>query len=244
MAVNADPGWKLLEFDEVESTNDVCRALGPWEAARADRQTRGRGRFGRRFVCGDGGLWISAVLPAEGPAGAWAGFSLRVGLELLALLESLGAGNARLRWPNDLMCGDRKLAGLLIEQPASGVLIVGFGMNVWNEPWLEDPELRGTASRLADWIKPPPMGELANGVLAALGDAHRKMPAGGMPAAVAELNARWGDPLPVEVFLSGGRRVAGLFKGLRPDGNLELIGGDGAVFAVEHALVERLAERH
>lgn len=243
MAVNADPGWKLFEFGEVESTNDVCRGLGPWEAARADRQTRGRGRFGRKFFCGEGGLWISAVLPAEGPAGAWAGFSLRVGLELLAFLESLGVGNARLRWPNDLMCGGRKLAGLLIEQPASGVLIVGFGMNVWNEPWLEDGGLRGTAARLADSIGAPPMGELAEGVLAALALAHRKMQAGGMAAAVAELNERWGDPFPVEVFLSGGRRVEGLFQGLRPDGNLELLGGDGGVFAVEHALVERLIER-
>jgi len=116
-------------------------------------------------------------------------------------------------------------------------------MNVWNEPWLADAGLRGTAARLADSIQAPPMGELADGVLAALAAAHRKMQAGGMAAAVAELNARWGGPLPVEVFLSGGRRVAGLFKGLRPDGNLELIGGDGAVFAVEHASVERLAER-
>ena len=243
MAVNEDPGWKLVELEEVESTNDVCRGLAAWSAVRADRQTRGRGRFGRRFVCGDGGLWISAVLPLEGPASEWAGFSLRVGLELLALLESLGVANARMRWPNDLMCGDRKAGGVLIEHAASGVLIVGLGMNIRNEPWLEDPELRETATRLADWTEAPQLADLSRGVLAAFAAAHRKMRAGGLAATVEEWNARWREPLAVEIFLSGGRRVGGLLRGLCRDGNLELLGGDGSVFAVDHALVERLTER-
>ena len=242
MAVNADREWNLVELGEVESTNDLCRGLAPWSAVRAERQTRGRGRFGRKFVSGEGGLWISAVLPAGGPSGAWSGFSLRVGLELRRFLLGLGVAGTRLRWPNDLMVGARKIGGLLIEQPASGVLIVGFGMNVRNEPWDDDTELRGVATRLADWVEAPALGELAHGVLRALAEAHWKMVQGGLAVVVQEWNAAWGEPVPVEVALSGGAKKTGLFRGLGMDGNLELIGADGGVFFVDHSLVERLAE--
>lgn len=217
--------------------------MPPWTAVRADSQTSGRGRFGRPFVSQKGGLWLSASLPATGPAEVWAGFSLRVGASLLSYLKSLGLSAARLRWPNDILCGPRKLAGLLIEQPASGQLIVGFGMNVLNEPWTDSPELRETATRLADWISPvPDLENLTNGILEVLTDAHRQMLLGGMRAAIEELNAGWTEPMPVEISLSDGGTIRGSFLGLAPNGHLQLLDHAGSVFLVEHPTVERLRE--
>jgi len=115
---------------------------------RAETQTGGRGRFGRVFVSDPGGLWISAVLPAEGGTQRWAGFSLMVGIHLVRMLEALNVPGARLRWPNDLMSGTKKLGGLLIEQSARETLIVGFGLNVRNAPWATDPALDEIATSL------------------------------------------------------------------------------------------------
>ena len=54
---------------------------------------------------------------------------------LLIALKKLNVPEARLRWPNDLMSGRKKLAGLLIEQGGRQKLTVGIGMNVLNAPW-------------------------------------------------------------------------------------------------------------
>jgi BirA family biotin operon repressor/biotin-[acetyl-CoA-carboxylase] ligase len=248
MSVNEDSEtggrlvWKRIHLEETGSTNDVCKTLPPWSAVTADSQTRGRGRFGRAFVSGRGGLWLSASMPAPGPAEVWAGFSLRVGASLLTHFHSLGLEIARLRWPNDILCGPRKVAGLLIEQSASGSLIVGLGINVFNEPWVESPELRETATRLADWISPPDLHSLAQGVLETLAEAHRLMLVGGLKAAVEDLNARWSDPMPVEIDLIGGGKVRGAFLGLAPNGHLQLLDTRGEVFLVEHPTIERLRE--
>jgi len=240
---NLRVNWDLIHLAETTSTNDICRDLPVWTAVRADSQTRGRGRFGRAFASGKGGLWLSASLPATGPAEVWAGFSLRVGASLLSHLKLIGLSFARLRWPNDILCGLRKLAGLIIEQPASGQLIVGFGMNVLNEPWTDSPELRDTATRLADWISPvPDLETLTTGILGALAEAHTQMLTTGMRGAIEELNAHWTEPMPVEITLSGGGTVRGSFVGLAPNGHLQLLDHTGSVFLVEHPTVERLRE--
>ena len=186
---------------------------------------------------------MSASLPTPAPVELWAGFSLRVGASLLFHLKSIGLAAARLRWPNDILCGSRKLAGLIIEQPASGQLIVGFGMNVLNEPWNDAPELKETATRLADWISPvPDLENLTAGILETLADAHQKMLATGMRGAIDELNAHWTEPMLVEITLSSGGSVRGSFVGLTPNGHLQLLDHTGSVFLVEHPTVERLRE--
>lgn len=236
------PQWAVQCHACVGSTNDVCRSLPPWSAALAETQTQGRGRFGRAFVSGVGGLWLSAVLPAPGPPEKWAGFSLRVGATLLSVFRRFDVPEVRLRWPNDIMCGDKKLAGLLIEQPATGTLIVGLGVNVTNEPWLEAPELRDTATSLAEWIKPPEVDHLARLILNALAGAQRKWLDGGMRAAIKELNESWESPIPVEISLSSGETVKGSFTGLDAYGHLRVKNAAGAIFRVEHQQVERLRE--
>lgn len=234
--------WTLRHYRSAGSTNDICRELPAWTVVRADVQTKGRGRFGRAFVSGPGGLWISAVMPTTGGAQNWAGFSLRVGACLLRYLKSLGIPSARLRWPNDLMCGPLKVAGLLIEQPSTGMLIVGLGLNITNEPWADDAGLRSTATNLAEWIKPPDLTTVAHGALDALSSAHREMLLGGMAAAIEELNLAWEVPSPVEIQLTTGEIVQGLFKGLDAEGHLQVLGERGFTRRIEHPSVGRLRE--
>ena len=236
-------GWTLFECGSAASTNDLARDLTAWSAVRADTQTGGRGRFGRVFVSDRGGLWISAVLPADGGLEKWAGFSLMVGVHLVRMLEDLSVPSARLRWPNDLMSGRQKLGGLLIEQSAKELLIVGFGLNISNAPWTSDPALEAISTSIAR-VTPsvPSVAEMAVRTLDALADAHEAMEVGGMKAAIDELNLRWSRPVPVEISLAGGETVSGRFVGLDPQGNLRLLNISDSEFLVRHQRIEKLAE--
>lgn len=135
-------GRPLVWLAEVASTNDVARliaAAGGREGAVvvADRQTHGRGRLGRAWSSPFGGLWCSVVLrPTTAGAGAAAGASTWGRLSLAAAVAVAEAVEAEtdvrvgIRWPNDLVVGDRKVCGILIEATSSGALIVGIGLNV------------------------------------------------------------------------------------------------------------------
>jgi len=236
-------GWKLFLCDSTASTNDVARDLPAWSAVRADRQTSGRGRFGRAFVSDPGGLWISAVLPAEGGTVKWMGFSLMVGLHLVRMLEALQIPDTRLRWPNDLMSGTKKLGGLLIEQSAKDKLIVGFGLNLSNAPWKSDPSLEAISTSIASLAKSIlSLEEMTTLTLDALADAHQAMEEGGMEAAINGLNPGWARLVPVEILLSDGRKISGRFAGLDPRGNLRLVDDLDSDFLVEHQSIEKLSE--
>ena len=236
-------GWRLFECDSAASTNDLARDLPAWSAVRALVQTGGRGRFGRVFVSDSGGLWISAVLPAEGGVTKWAGFSLMVGVHLVQMLESLDVPSARLRWPNDLMSGPKKLGGLLIEQSAKDVLIVGFGLNISNAPWTSDPFLEAISTSIARVAQHvPSVEEMTVCTLDALADAHQAMEVGGMPAAIDELNSRWSRPVRVSIALSTGGTATGRFLGLDPRGHLRLLDERDSEFLVEHQSIEKLSE--
>ena len=236
-------GWRLFECDSAASTNDLARDLPAWSAVRALVQTGGRGRFGRVFVSDSGGLWISAVLPAEGGVTKWAGFSLMVGVHLVRMLERLKIPDARLRWPNDLMSGQKKLGGLLIEQSAKDILVVGFGLNISNSPWTSDPSLEAIATSLAR-VSPrvPSVEEMAVLTLNALAGAHHAMEVGGMLSAIDELNSRWSQPVRVKIALSTGGTATGRFLGLDPRGNLRLLDEKDSEFLVEHQSIEKLSE--
>ena len=236
-------GWRLFHYPVADSTNDVARGLHPWDAVRADHQRAGRGRFGRKFVSDPGGLWISAILPAEGGPKKWAGFSLMVGLHLLKMIEAIPVPGARLRWPNDLMIGRKKLGGLLIEQSAPHSITVGFGLNVANTPWIDDPSLAPVSTSLAREIsRPPNLEEMAVRTLNALADAHLEMSAEGKESAIRQLNHRWSDSPLVRIELSGGGMAFGRFAGLDPQGNLRLFDDSNYENLVEHQSVERLIE--
>ena len=133
--------WTISRFAELDSTNryllDEARAGAPEGAVVvADHQTSGRGRLDRSWEAPPGSSLLVSVLlrPALGPGHA----HVVVMAAALALADAVGAVagfTAELKWPNDLVVGDRKLAGLLAErEPGAGgslaAVIVGAGVNV------------------------------------------------------------------------------------------------------------------
>ncbi|ROQ17143.1 BirA family biotin operon repressor/biotin-[acetyl-CoA-carboxylase] ligase [Marinimicrobium koreense] len=101
----------------------------------AEQQTAGRGRRGRTWVSPFArNLYLSLSWGFEGGAAQLEGLSLAVGVAMCQVLESEGVGAVGLKWPNDLLWKQRKLAGVLLEMtgdPAGACqVVVGVGLNL------------------------------------------------------------------------------------------------------------------
>lgn len=138
---------RVVALESVASTMDAAHALAADGAAAgtlviAEEQTAGRGRAGRVWTSRPGdGLWMTLVERPRGADGLDV-LSLRVGLHLAPVLERWTDGPVRLKWPNDLYVGARKLAGVLIEARWRGAhpdwVAIGIGINVHTPQGLLD----------------------------------------------------------------------------------------------------------
>ncbi|MEM6885140.1 MAG: biotin--[acetyl-CoA-carboxylase] ligase [Verrucomicrobiota bacterium] len=234
--------WKILPLTETSSTNEEARHQPIWTAVVADSQTAGRGRHGRHWTSDKGGLWLSAVLPTPGNLEHWNALPLAVGLAVIRTLTKLNI-TARMRWPNDIMVNDLKLAGLLLERYHSDRVVAGIGVNLTNNPGEESPELSRIATRLCDLTPSPPnRDEFMISLLTHLKEIHQEMDQGGVESLVVELNQMWGVlPRSVELDIQG-KSIIGNFMGITPAGNLILQDAAGTESEHDAAHVTMLHE--
>jgi BirA family biotin operon repressor/biotin-[acetyl-CoA-carboxylase] ligase len=130
-------------FPEVSSTMDIARKLArdgcpPFSVVVADRQTKGRGRLQRSWHSEPGGLYFTVVLRPSLPPLLSPRVSFCAALVLALTLKRLYDVAAAVKWPNDILVKERKLAGMLSEMEAETDRIayvnVGIGLNVNNDP--------------------------------------------------------------------------------------------------------------
>jgi BirA family biotin operon repressor/biotin-[acetyl-CoA-carboxylase] ligase len=205
---------RVVVYDEIGSTLDVAHEVAAEGAPAgtlilADAQSAGRGRLGRAWTSERGaGIWLTLV---ERPrdVDALDVLSLRIGLGLAAALESFCDERIRLKWPNDLYVGDRKLGGILVEarwrEEMPDWVAIGVGVNV-RPPQGEDRAtgLRSGAARLT--------------VLAAMVPAMRTAAAGRGVLDESELRA-----FAVRDVASGracSEPIAGVVRGIDSRGSL------------------------
>ncbi|XVO86933.1 bifunctional biotin--[acetyl-CoA-carboxylase] ligase/biotin operon repressor BirA [Pseudomonas palleroniana] len=132
--------WPVYISDSVDSTNaEALRLVDAGCAAPflvlAEQQTAGRGRRGRKWVSPYAqNLYYSLVLRIEGGLRQLEGLSLVVGLAVMQALREAGVQRAALKWPNDVLVEDKKIAGILLElvgDPADIChVVLGIGINV------------------------------------------------------------------------------------------------------------------
>lgn len=130
---------KIIELDEVGSTNEYCKAIDSGEdlCVFAKRQTAGKGTKGRSFISLDGGIYVSIMRHYDNFSAENA-FKIMVNgsVAVCKTLESFGISPV-IRWANDVLVDGKKICGTLIENTFSnGKIIrsiVGIGINVNNE---------------------------------------------------------------------------------------------------------------
>lgn len=126
-------------FDSVDSTNDwslaeLKQGREPAFVCIADHQSKGRGRRGRHWLSPSAAnIYCSLVWHFELPVDSLGMLSLAQGVAVIKSLNKIGIDDAWLKWPNDVLIGDEKIAGILIE--TSGVranscnAVIGIGLN-------------------------------------------------------------------------------------------------------------------
>lgn len=234
--------WTLHDWPVVASTNLVARGLPAWNAVRAVSQTKGRGRFQRNWVSDEGGLWLSAVVPLGSGEILRRALPLAVGVAVCGTLQELGISEFRLRWPNDVLVRDRKLAGLLIDQFAPDLAVVGIGINVNNRPESMDPELSNRTIRLADLLaRPVEPSQLTILLLRQVRQEVATLDSAEAPALFARVNGFWRAPRMVELDLDGPVRK-GIFNGVDASGRLTLASSSGELSFYDAHEVRHLTE--
>ena len=148
----------VVAYESVSSTLDVAHALGARGAQSgtlvlAETQTAGRGRGGKQWASASGaGIWLTLVERNVDPAVIEL-LALRLGLAAASALDAFSDDAVRVKWPNDLYAGSRKLAGILVEarwrDGAPEWVAVGMGINVRVPPEVPNAcALRAGSSRL------------------------------------------------------------------------------------------------
>jgi BirA family biotin operon repressor/biotin-[acetyl-CoA-carboxylase] ligase len=152
------PAWDPVLLAETSSTNDVAReqarkgVRGGFLVA-ASRQTAGRGRLGRSWESPPNrGLYVSIVLRPDLPMTEAGKLTILSSVATVDAVETVSGLRPQIKWPNDLVVGGRKLAGLLIETERKGgrlvFAVIGIGLNVRQEAVDFSPEVRRQATSL------------------------------------------------------------------------------------------------
>ena len=156
------PWSELLQYhDTLDSTNTLAKSLALQGAPHgtviiAGQQTGGRGRMGRSFHSPAGsGLYLSAIIRPDCAAGELMHLTCAVAVAVCDAVEAATGLQPGIKWINDLVCGQRKVAGILTElvlEPGTGkaaAAIIGIGINCQQRPADFPPELRDIAGSLS-----------------------------------------------------------------------------------------------
>jgi len=225
-------------LDEVDSTSaylarrfDAAPLAG--RVCLAERQTRGRGRRGRSWTaCPYRDLILSIGVEYPGWPPDLPALGLATALMVIRALESQGARELRVKWPNDIVHGDAKLCGILLDVTGEAHggcrLIVGIGINLstdgtrreaLEQAWTDVASIAGAA---------PDRNRVAAACLDELLPGFRSFPTRGFAACRDEWEAR--DALAgreIRVHFAGGGGVTGRAAGVDDAGRLRVRGADG-----------------
>lgn len=202
---------RVLKYSErVGSTNDVILDMAEQAAPHgsvclANEQSAGRGRRGYGWYSPPGcGIWASVLLRPRLSAARTPPLTLCAAAAVARVLESAAGVSVQIKWPNDLLMGDRKVAGILAESRVApgeeAVIVMGMGINVNHTRELFPDELSTTATSLhIESGRPVGREELFLAIMETFESAYGDFLASGPASLLAEVDARlaWRG-LPVE----------------------------------------------
>ncbi|HTR50174.1 MAG TPA: biotin--[acetyl-CoA-carboxylase] ligase [Kofleriaceae bacterium] len=238
-------GALRIDLPECGSTNDEAARVARAGARHgtiviAETQRAGRGRDGRAWASPRGGLYLSAVLRPPLPLPDVPPMTLAIGIGVCDAARAAGVP-AVLKWPNDVLVGDKKLAGVLVEAQSQGsrldAAIVGIGINVTGPL---DPSVADRATCLADAGADPRVIDRDAFLASLLAHVERWIDhyiAVGVPEIVAAWEQRMATGLAARATVDGAP-LTGQVAGLDRDGALLLRDDAGRVHRVRSGDVE------
>lgn len=228
-------GNRILYFPSVGSTMDVAKQEAEKNASEgtvviSNRQTSGRGRFGRKWVSGFGeNLLFSVLLYPEQKI--LSSLNIIASLSLLRAIQQQTTLLPTLKWPNDVLLRGKKVGGVLIETAVLAgrvkYAIIGFGVNINSDP-TQVPEISDFSTSVANELGREVFREtLFESVLVQLSDLYNSL-RGWMDA-----RNQWESCLETigsHVRVVWGNEIEeGLAEGVDHDGNLILRRSDGTI---------------
>ncbi len=232
--MSAGTAWRLERFDELPSTSDFCVARAKAGAPAglavlAHAQTAGRGSRGRSWQAPVGNLNLSVLLRPDVAPAECGVFPLLAGIAVGQAVEQfLPPGIVTtLKWPNDVLLGPAKLAGILIDAAPSGArldwLVIGMGVNLRHAPEIPGRLTTTLAARRGDVTAP----QMAEAVLERLEVWLEVLDRSGAKA-VREAWLERAHPVGTRLEVAAGGQVRrGSFAGLSESGELLLAGESG-----------------
>lgn len=152
-------GSRLVYLKSVDSTNEEVKRLARTEGEHglvvvSDRQTSGRGRFSRKWVSeSGGGLYFSILLRPDLPPSDIASITLSAGYAVCLAIRDYTGLDALVKWPNDIIIGNKKVCGILTEMAAQSdridYVVIGIGINVNNPSFPDEISDRAVSLRIA-----------------------------------------------------------------------------------------------
>ena len=150
-------GGNIHFYKEVDSTNDVARKLADEGAAEgtiviAESQRSGKGRRGKKWISPSGGVWMTIILRPDVEPNKAPQLTLVAGVAVAETLDAECGLDIGIKWPNDILIGDKKVSGILTEVKTDlgqvDYALVGIGIDLNMDINLFPPEIRGGATSL------------------------------------------------------------------------------------------------
>lgn len=240
-------GKVIHYFDETGSTNTILARLAENGASEgttviADKQTAGKGRLGRKWISPAGmNLYMSVLFRPSIPAWESPLLTFLASIALVETIKKTGITNTEIKWPNDVLIGGKKAAGVLTEMEPRGdrvdYIVVGIGVNI-NMTRSEIKREMGDIAKFATSLKES-LGEdvdrakFTGDLLLELESWYQTFNRRGKSFIMKEWTERWGGHNKhVRVSTEDGSVVEGTATGIDGEGHLLLKKEDGSMVKI------------
>ena len=232
-------GQSIREFDAVDSTNRVALEMAAEGAVEgtvvvAGEQLAGRGQFGRTWHSPGGtGLYFSFIIHPDSPSVQAGMISLGSALALQHVLHRYYSLDAAIKWPNDVLIRDAKIAGILVESVFSGsstkTMVAGIGVNLSQIEAGEDYRREPTSIE-AETGAVPDSHTLLEQLLNAIDSMYAGLRRGHWPRLIRQLNSvLYGKNAAVQIKPDSGPGISGNIHSVAEDGGLNILDNSGKI---------------
>lgn len=152
---------RIHYYPQVESTMTVARDLARDGAPHlstvvAGRQSQGRGRLRRQWFSEEGGVYMTVIVRPDIPLLLSSRVNFVASLAMTHVLRDRYGIDARAKWPNDILVGEKKILGMLSEMEISADMVayinIGMGINVNNDPTPDEPRAVSLSSLMGEKV--------------------------------------------------------------------------------------------